>query len=199
MWVVRLHEVPVALRRALSAAELRRAASIDVVDRRERFLDAHAALREILSRYVADPPGRLEFALGAGGKPRLSHDGHRSLRFSLSRAGAVALVAVGTREVGVDVEPIRQRPDLVSLAERFLPEHDAAAVRAASAAQRPAAFYGAWTRLESRLKCHGRGLAARGEPAGDVAARPVRLAGAYAAAVASPGRAWWALQRELAA
>lgn len=126
----------------------------------------------------------MELALGDHGKPRLRR--RHGLEFSLSHSEGLALVAVAKRPVGVDVEAIRPRRGLRALAERALPAADVAAFAAAPAAEQPAIFYGAWVRLEARLKCLGTGL---GEPVGStaIAARNLELASEYAAAVAIAG------------
>jgi phosphopantetheinyl transferase len=143
---------------------------------------ARAALREILAGYLgeSDP----ELAPGPNGKPGLATAPER-LSFNLSHSGALALVAIapGGTEVGVDVERIRPRRDLVRLARRWLPAADAEAVAAASADEREAAFYAAWTRHEARVKCTGTGLS--GPPPGpEVEALGLDVGDGYAAAVA---------------
>ena len=158
-------------------------------DRRDT---ARVALAEILAAYL----GGVEAARtssGEGGKPRLAVDPGR-LAFNLSHSGELALIAIapGGLEVGVDVERLRPRRDLVRLAARWLPAEDADAVAAAAPAEREAVFYAAWTRHEARVKCTGAGLA--GPPPGpEVAARQLEIDDGYAAAVAvhdpaAPGR-----------
>jgi len=147
---------------------------------------ARAALGELLGAYLGTdaPP---ELSADANGKPRLAEDPGR-LAFNLSHSGTLALVAIapGDAEVGVDVELIRPRRDLVRLATRWLPEADADAVAAASGDGRDAAFYAAWTRHEARVKCTGAGLS--GPPPGpEVEAFQLEVGDGYAAAVALRG------------
>lgn len=163
--------------------------------RASRFLDSEArlrwvasrwALRQVLGRYLGQGPAEIELTRGEHGKPRLVDEAER-LQFNLSHSGPVALIAVcGTRAVGVDVEKIEMRRDLVELAERVLQPEDAAAVRAVSGATRVATFYERWARHEAALKCLGRGL---GAPRGDapVAVRSLQPQPGYAGAVAVAG------------
>jgi 4'-phosphopantetheinyl transferase len=160
---------------------------------------ARAALGEILARYLAEdrpapgagagagggPPGLTD---GPGGKPRLATAPER-LAFNLSHSGGLALVALaaGGIEVGIDVERLRPRRDLVRLAGRWLPALDAAAVEAAPEVEREPVFYAAWTRHEARVKCTGAGLG--GPPPGpEVVARQLEIDPGYAAAVAVSGQ-----------
>jgi hypothetical protein len=142
-----------------------------------------AALTQILGGYLGAPwPAALEVA--PGGKPRLAETPER-LAFNLSHSGGLALIAVapGGVEVGVDVEQLRPRRDLVRLAARWLPQDDAAAVGAAAEDERELVFYAAWARLEARVKCTGAGLGGP-RPRDTVVARELAIDPGYAAAVA---------------
>jgi 4'-phosphopantetheinyl transferase len=148
---------------------------------------ARAALGEILAAYLGGPEAAA-LAAAARGKPRLAAAPER-LSFNLSHAAGLALVAIapGGVEVGVDVERLRPRRDLVRLAARWLPEADAAAVAAAPAeTARERVFYAAWTRYEARVKCTGAGIGGPA-PGDDVVAWRVEVDASYAAAVALAG------------
>ncbi|HKZ14996.1 MAG TPA: 4'-phosphopantetheinyl transferase superfamily protein [Solirubrobacterales bacterium] len=145
---------------------------------------ARRALREILAGYLGGTAAGVELVVEERGKPRLA-DPAPALSFNLSHSGGLALVAVasGGIEVGVDVEQVRPRRDLVRLAARWLPEGDAEAVAAAPAAEREGVFYAAWTRYEARAKCTGAGISGPA-PGPEVVAVPVDIDPGYAAAVA---------------
>ncbi|MGE5336099.1 MAG: 4'-phosphopantetheinyl transferase family protein [Nitrososphaerota archaeon] len=141
----------------LPAPERERAATFLREDARRRWLASRWALRRVLATYLEVPAEAVEIEEGDRSKPRLRGDG--PLRFNLSHSGGLALIAVTEgREVGVDLELVEPGRDLVALAERALGA-DAAAVRDASPADRPARFYAAWTHHEAQLKCLGVGLA----------------------------------------
>jgi phosphopantetheinyl transferase len=144
---------------------------------------ARRALRQILGAYLDEDPDAVALTIGEGGKPALV-DGS-PLSFNLSHSGGLALVAVapGGVEVGVDVERLRPRRDLVRLAARWLPEADATAVAAAPDTDRERAFYAAWTRHEARTKCTGAGLSGP-PPAPEVTAHSLEIDPGYAAALA---------------
>lgn len=162
----------------LPAEERERAGQVLRPQAARRWVASRWALRRVLASYLGQPAVEIELEESERGKPRLRTGG--GIEFSLSHSNAIALVAVSEgREVGVDVELIDPERDLCALAERALSREDAAAVRAADAPARPAAFYAAWTRHEARLKCLGTGLVST-----SLAVESFDVAPGYAAAVA---------------
>jgi 4'-phosphopantetheinyl transferase len=118
--------------------------------------EAGRALRDVLAAYLETSPEAIRIVDGAHGKPELAG---RELHFNLSHSGDVGLVAVSReRPVGVDVERIDGRRDVLALAERALGAEGAAAVRAAPQADRTLVFHRAWARREAVVKCAGTGL-----------------------------------------
>lgn len=121
------------------------------------------ALREILGRYLGLPGAELRFETGRHGKPRLAFP-EGELVFNLSHSSSLALVAVGHREVGVDVEWIR--------------------------AKRPVDFYRRWADREARVKCLGTGLTGPVPPnSTEPAVHRLDVGPGYAASVAFLGPA----------
>src|SRR6476469_1010580 len=136
----------------LPAEERERADSFLREESSRRWVAARWALRRVLESYLGEPAAAIELDVSEHGKPRLRNAG--GIEFNLSHSNGLALVAVAEgRAVGVDVEMIESERDLIALAERALPEEDAAAVRAASKSERPAVFYTAWACHEARFKC----------------------------------------------
>jgi 4'-phosphopantetheinyl transferase len=183
----------------LSEAERARASSFRRDEDRARYEHAHTALRGILARYLGAPPGSLAFdtrCLRCGhpthGKPRLLFSAHAWLRFNLSHAGSVALVALARdREVGVDVEALRGDLDLEAMAREAFDAADRQALASAPAKERPALFFERWTRREALLKLSGAGLAGLHAPgareAGDAWVAALDVGPGSAAAVAAEG------------
>jgi hypothetical protein len=151
---------------------------------------SHRALGEVLGLYLDRDPASVELRVEKHGKPALA-DPLYPLRFSLSHSGGLILIALCWRgEVGVDVERVRSRGNLLRLAESALDPAAAAAVRAAPSEKRVRAFHEAWVRHEAIAKCHGTGL--RREPArgGPVTVAMLDdVAVGYAAAIALAGEA----------
>jgi 4'-phosphopantetheinyl transferase len=126
-----------------------------------RFIAAHGALRMILGAYTGVRPGELRFSRSAFGKPSLMHGegaGAR-LRFNMADSGDVALVAVSCgREVGVDIERMKDRPDLSGAAARCFCPAELEAYQAAPAERREEIFYTFWSRKEAYIKARGEGM-----------------------------------------
>lgn len=168
----------------LSEDERERAGRFHFRRDRARFIGAHACLRQVLSRYLGEEPGRLRFRTNEHGKPLLAGEaGSAGLEFNLSHSHEVALVAVAFhRRVGVDVERIR--PELAGerIARRFFSPGETEALLSLPAPARAAAFFRCWTRKEAFLKARGEGLTLRldqfdvsllpGKPAALLATRP---------------------------
>jgi 4'-phosphopantetheinyl transferase len=150
-------EILDALAATLDLPERERAACFRFPRHRDRWIAARAALRDVLSRYLAASPRSLRFAAGPQGKPRL--DGVDEPRFNLAHSGALALVAVAAgREVGVDLEELRPIPDAETVAAQFFSAAEREALRAAPGAE---GFLRLWTRKEAALKRDGVGLSGR--------------------------------------
>jgi 4'-phosphopantetheinyl transferase len=215
VWKIAL-EQPVEVRRklalTLSAAEMERAGRFYFERHRHHFVVARGFMRAILAGYLDIAPAAVCFTLGAHGKPALAGHG-RDLRFNLSHTGELALLAVTLgRDVGVDIEQVRSLDDAATIAARFFSAAENRAWLAVPDAQKPVAFFNAWTRKEAFIKALGDGLSypldrfdvslAPGEPArllrvaGDPeATRRWRIealepAAGYAAAVAVAGHDW---------
>lgn len=145
-------------RALLSEGERERAARFADPEHGRRWARAHAVLRALLGAYVDTDPGALRFRDGPHGKPRLAGAG--ALRFNLSHAGGLALVAVaGDREVGVDVELPRGRTHHVAVVRRILGDAEAARLETLDPQEREREFLRAWVRWEAVLKCRGTGIA----------------------------------------
>jgi 4'-phosphopantetheinyl transferase len=162
VWRVALAQPPAGFARLadrLSPDERRRAARFRFERDRRRYQVAHGALRELLGAYLDDRPERLGFVEGTHGKPVLAPPHGAELRFNLSHSGELALCAVSCRrEVGVDLEQVRELADADALARRFFADAESKALAALPADERLAAFFRCWTRKEAYLKAVGAGL-----------------------------------------
>ena len=171
----------------LPGAEWARAEGFVEAQVAARWTAARWGLRGVLGRYLGEAPEAIELSEGDHGKPRLSME-PPPVHFNLSHSGALALVAVSDREVGIDVERIEPDRDFVALAEQALSPADTTAVREAANPDRATVFYERWTHHEARLKCLGLGLAS--PPPLDppkLTIETLRIDPPYAAAVAATG------------
>jgi 4'-phosphopantetheinyl transferase len=143
----------------LSAPERERAEAFRADLDRSRFVRRTAFLRGLLGELLDLDPPALRFEVGGHGKPRLDPAQAAGLRFNLSHRSGEVLVAVSAREVGIDVEEIRELDDLERIAARVLHPTELAAYRGLSTEERLPAFFRAWTRKEAALKALGTGFA----------------------------------------
>ncbi len=163
VWSVRLPETAAAtLHGLLTADEQARATHLRFAEDRARFIGARAALRLLLSRYLDVAAEKLRFATGAAGKPHLDLPGSlmaARVRFNLAHSGGLALYAVAVeREVGIDVERLREAFDWQGISRRFFAPPEHAALQALAPKRQLAAFFDCWVRKEAYVKAHGRGL-----------------------------------------
>ncbi len=142
----------------LSEDEQKRADRFYFEGDRQRFIVARGMLRSLLGKYLQLAPEQIEFRYSTKGKPLLENPYH-SLHFNLSHSGDLALYAIASQPVGIDLEQIRPLPDAEQLAKRFFTPREAEAIASVPRAQKQAAFLNAWTRKEAYLKATGDGLA----------------------------------------
>ena len=110
-----------------------------------RWLASHHLVRALLGQRLGRDPAALEFSTGPHGKPAVS-----GIEFSLSHAGSIAVVAISSDPVGVDVEVRRRLHNPAGVARRLgLPTDTASR-----------AVLRAWTRTEALVKATGDGASA---------------------------------------
>jgi 4'-phosphopantetheinyl transferase len=163
VWRVPLHQNPdriPELKAILSFEERARADRFHFEKDRRQFIEARAALRQLLSQYLGVAPADLGFSFGPQGKPALAPEvSNTDLRFNLSRRDGLALVAVALgREIGVDVELVRPDLELFEMAEVSFSESELATLKSLPENLRVAGFYNCWTRKEAFIKAIGEGV-----------------------------------------
>lgn len=159
----RTAEEVAALFEVLSTDERERAARYVSERDRARFVAGRGLLRRVLAGYRgSEAPERLRFAYGAHGKPRLAAVDAEGVdvRFNLAHSDGLALLAVALgREVGVDVEWVREDGAIAAVADRYFSRAERDALAALPEGERCRAFYACWTRKEAYVKARGEGLA----------------------------------------
>lgn len=210
VWVAPLDAPPPVLDRlsaVLSPAERRRAEAYRSGDDARRFSAARGWLRHVLAAVLGVEPAAVPLSEDAG-KPRLLPSGSPP-RFNVSHAGELAVVAVASFEVGVDIEDARAGRRWSGVVPVTCAPREAAALAELPEDEREEAFLAVWTAKEAYLKATGEGLAVapdrivvgRPAPDGHTAVRvddgeprwwvrPVRPADGYVGAVAAQGTHW---------
>jgi len=128
---------------------------------RARWIVAHGVLRQLLGRYCGVDPRAIAFVHGAAGKPSLAQASAHGAptTFNLAHSHDRALLAVSRdREIGIDLEQIRDDFDPLPIAREFFFGTELAAIEAAAPDLRRDAFFRHWTAKEAILKAHGAGL-----------------------------------------
>jgi 4'-phosphopantetheinyl transferase len=148
------------LLQTLAPDERRKAERFHFPKDRHRFIVTRAALRMVLSRYLEMPPAQLQFRCGAFGKPSLMPQfGGDTFRFSVSHSNDLILLALTReREIGIDIEYIREGFAGEDIAESFFSTREAATLRTLPEKLKTKAFFDCWTRKEAYVKARGEGL-----------------------------------------
>jgi 4'-phosphopantetheinyl transferase len=143
--------------RVLAEDERQKATDLLFEGDRKRFVVSRGVLRVLLGRYLRMQPGSLVFGYNPFGKPFLV--GASGVRFSTSHShGLVLLAFVRDRDIGVDVEHLRQDLGLDEIAARHFSTREVATLRSLPNDLRKEAFFSCWTRKEAFAKAKGRGL-----------------------------------------
>jgi len=153
----------------LDSGELTRWADLHPTGR-PLFLAAHVGARLLAARRaggIVDGPGPAPTIAAFGwatlpsGKPLLTfRDGRpQSLHVSVAHGGGLAVAAVCEHgPIGVDVEHVDTRRNLVAIARRFFAAEESAQLEACEGDERSLLFHQWWTRKEAVLKATGHGL-----------------------------------------
>lgn len=144
----------------LSERERERAERMRAPLHRDRTVAGHGILRDVLARYLSLLPREIAYRYGRWGKPALERSrGVPDLRFNVSHSEDAALIAVTWgRELGVDLERIREERPVDRLAQRFFSPAEHQAILQLPEAARLPAFFAVWSRKEAYIKAIGRGL-----------------------------------------
>ena len=161
VWRVGLDNfLPNCLQAVLSADELLRASRYRFERDHNRFIVARSILRILIGTYLLMEPQRLVFGYGEYGKPHLNLPAPRpTVRFSVAHSDRLALYAISRdRELGVDVEFVRDYFANEAIAEHFFSPNEVVQLRSVPMTMRTTAFFNCWTRKESFIKARGEGL-----------------------------------------
>jgi 4'-phosphopantetheinyl transferase len=147
------------LERRLSADEIYRADRFHFAKDRNHFIAARGLLRALLSVYVGINADEVRFSYAQKGKPSLAKTHQSKIKFNLTHSHGLALYAFSHgREVGVDLEYIKEGLEKEKIAERFFSLREIEVLRSVPAELRKQAFFDCWTRKEAYIKARGDGL-----------------------------------------
>ena len=160
VWLANLDDYAAdSLKPLLADDELARAARFHFDKDRNHFIVARGLLRKLLAAYLGVGAAELRFAYAEKGKPSLRESQRSSLKFNLAHSHGMAIYAFSRgREIGVDLEFIREGLADEKVAERFFSEREINDLRSLPADARKQAFFDYWTRKEAYIKARGDGL-----------------------------------------
>lgn len=148
------------LQATLTADEKARADRFRFAKDKNHYTVARGLLRELLGKYLQQPPAGLEFTYGPHGKPALAGKYAASgLAFNLSHSFGLAVFAFAKgRDLGIDVERIQPESAGEDIARRFFSPREVGDLRSLPPEARTEAFFLCWTRKEAYIKGLGTGL-----------------------------------------
>ncbi|MEP6743620.1 MAG: 4'-phosphopantetheinyl transferase superfamily protein [bacterium] len=160
LWQAALDDRPADIFESfLSPDELTRAHRFHFIKDRNHFVVARGLLRNLLAAYHGVNSSELRFSYGAKGKPFLLLDTRTQINFNVSHsAGRAAFVFSRGRELGIDLEYVKDDFDDELIANRFFSRAEVLALRTVPAELRKQAFFNCWTRKEAYIKARGEGL-----------------------------------------
>lgn len=144
----------------LSIDEKKRANRFCFEKDQKNYIITHGALRALISSYLEIHPKKLKFTHGKYGKPEVADNlSGKKLYFNMSHSNGIALcVFARDRQVGIDIEYIRDIPEMEQIVERFFSKSEKYVFRSLPENRKKEAFFNCWTRKEASLKAIGDGL-----------------------------------------
>jgi 4'-phosphopantetheinyl transferase len=127
---------------------------------RFRYILRTGILKKLITRYSGLRPGMLRLTYGPYGKPALDDALNVDhLCFNNSESGGHALYAFAQdREIGVDVEQIRDIPEMAHIVRLFFSKAEQAAFVSLLPQEKIKSFFDGWARKEALIKALGGGL-----------------------------------------
>ena len=144
----------------LSVVEKQRANAFTFTAHRDRYIQIHAILRQILAYHSQLAVEDINLSYNPFGKPEFSDDlACSEIKFNLSHSGNQALVAVSKEQkVGIDIERIDDNLEFMSIAQHSFTETECAQIISLPPQQQRDHFYRFWTCKESFIKAIGKGF-----------------------------------------
>jgi len=130
-------------------------------DDRDTYLVAHALTRRLLAATARVDAAELCFVATAHGRPEIAGPAAASaLRFNLSHTrGLVACGVTRACDIGVDVEHVDRRVELLGVARHVFSPREVAGLESLEGDDQRQRFFDLWTLKEAYVKAIGKGLA----------------------------------------
>lgn len=144
----------------LSQNELSRAGKFHFEMDRSKFIVGRGILRLILSKYSGILPSQIKFIYNEFEKPSLEK-GQNSMFLEFNTSHSASFVIVGLTiiaKIGIDIEILDRKSDLLELAKRYFAEAEFINLISLPKDLMIEGFYNCWTRKEAFIKAIGNGL-----------------------------------------
>ena len=144
----------------LSQDEKKRADRLRSAKDKRRFTVSRAFLRKSLGHYLNTDPSEIKFTYNKYGKPDIDPEHHpQNIKFNISHSENLALYAITqNREIGIDVEYIRDVDKADKIVKRFFSEEEGEFYYSQPENKKNWAFFTLWTRKEAYSKARGMGI-----------------------------------------
>jgi 4'-phosphopantetheinyl transferase len=143
----------------LGESERERCARFVRAERRRQFIVGRVLLRLALGRLLGLAPRSIALRERPGNAPALDSPALEGVGFSISHSGPwVACAASAACALGLDIECVDGRRDVLALAEQALGPEALAALQALEGDARTHAFYRRWCLHEAGIKLGGPGV-----------------------------------------
>jgi 4'-phosphopantetheinyl transferase len=127
---------------------------------RKRFVVRRGILRALLGSYLGISPEQVRFTYGKNQKPELTGTSDADkIHFNISHSEGLAVFAFSNNsEIGVDIEYIRDVPEMDRIIDRLFSEREKSILDSLYGKEKNQAFFNCWTRKEAYIKALGEGL-----------------------------------------
>jgi len=159
----------------LEASELARLDGLGSPARRLSFLAGRWQVRCLVAQRRGTDPVGVALAINPQGRSRIPSE--PNLHLAISHSGDWIACALADAPVGIDIERLRPRADVLALAATVHSPAQCAALAALPGEAQLQSFYRGWTLKEAWLKRQGLGLdfaRMRGQDYGDAGAQPAQ-------------------------
>lgn len=121
-----------------------------------QYVISRGRMRQLLSLYTDVPAPDVHFTIVGDGKPALMDQGPQKIFFNNTHSGGLGLIAVTSgREVGIDMERVRDIERALQVSKRFFTPEEHASLEALPPDEMIRAFLSIWTRREAGTKARG--------------------------------------------
>ena len=163
VWRIRLgefHPQTKNLLERLAPEEVERANRFVFDHDRRDFVAGRAILRSLLGGYLGVRPAEIVIHGGPRGKPQvLQLTKNKHVIFNVSHSYGLCIMGFRlTRQLGIDVEKLRENVAIHDIAARFLAPEESRWLGELSSDEQTAGFFSIWTKKEALVKAIGEGL-----------------------------------------